>query len=81
MELIRNNPETFKKVITEDELWLYGYNPEALSNIKTKFTVFFGQKDVVHHEYTSKGQTIKKDYYQEILKQFRDTVRRKRADL
>ena len=33
------------------------------SKIKTMLTVFFDWEGVVHHEYTSSGQTINKRYY------------------
>lgn len=32
----------------------------------------------VHHEYATRGQTINKEYYVQVLKRFRHAVRRKR---
>jgi hypothetical protein len=35
----------------------------------------------VHHEYAPEGQSVNKQYYQEVLRRLRDAVRRKRPDL
>ena len=40
--------------------------------------IFFGCEGVVHYEFAPRGQTINKEYYVEVLKRLRDTVRRKR---
>lgn len=51
------------------------------SKVKVILTVFFDSRGVVHHEYAPQGQTITKEYYQEILRCLRDAVRCKRLDL
>jgi hypothetical protein len=42
---------------------------------------FFDYRGVVHHEYAPDGQSVNKQYYQEVLRRLRDAVRRKRPDL
>jgi hypothetical protein len=44
-------------------------------------TVSFDYRGVVHHEYTPLGQTVNKEYYQEVLLHLRDAVRHKRPEL
>ena len=44
-------------------------------------TCFFDSRGIVHHEYAPEGQTINKEYYLEILRRLRDTVRRKRPNM
>jgi histone-lysine N-methyltransferase SETMAR len=51
------------------------------SNVKVILTVFFDYRGVVHHEYAPLGQTVNKEYYQEVLRHLRDAVRRKRPEL
>ena len=43
--------------------------------------VFFDSHGVVHHEYAPQGQTIRKEYYQEVLRRLHDAVRHKQLDL
>ena len=40
--------------------------------------IIFDCEGVVHYEFASRGQTINKGYYVEVLKRLRDAVRRKR---
>ena len=42
------------------------------------YIIFVDCEDVAHYEFALRGQTIKKEYYVEILKRLRDAVRRKR---
>ncbi|PNF22736.1 hypothetical protein B7P43_G06662 [Cryptotermes secundus] len=42
---------------------------------------FFDYRRVLHHEYTPLGQTVNKEYYQEVLCHLRDAVWRKRLEL
>ena len=52
------------------------------SNIKMMLVVFFFySREIVHHEFVSRGQMVKKQLYQEGLARLRDTVRRKRPEL
>jgi len=43
--------------------------------------LFFDHEGIVHHEYAPPGQTVTKDYYIEVLRRLRDSVRRKRQQL
>ncbi|PNF21592.1 hypothetical protein B7P43_G12727 [Cryptotermes secundus] len=54
---------------------------QVRSNVKVMLAIFFDSHGVVHHEYAPQGQTITKEYYQEVLRRLRDAVRRKRLDL
>jgi len=41
---------------------------------------FFDSEDIVHHEYTTNRQTIKKEFYVEVLRRLRESVHRKRPE-
>jgi len=43
--------------------------------------VFFDIRGIVHHEYAPVGQTVTKEYYQQVLRRLCGAVRRKRPDL
>ena len=43
--------------------------------------VFFDIRGIVLREYAPVGQTVTKEYYQQVLRRLRDAVRRKRPDL
>ena len=49
--------------------------------IKVMLIVFFDIRGIVRHEYALEGQTVTKEYYQEVLRRLREAVRRKRPDL
>lgn len=95
------NPGFMNNIITGDETWVYGYDPETkaqsshwktpksprmkkakMTRSKTKvmLLVFFDSEGVVHHEYAPQGQTINKEYYVDVLKRLRESVRRKRPE-
>ena len=58
---------------------VYGLQPtkkrvrQIHSKVKTMLTMFFDWEDVVHNECTPLGQTINKEYYNNILHQLIDT--------
>jgi len=39
--------------------------------------VFFDSEGIVHHEYAPDGQTVNKEFYVEVLRRLRESVRRK----
>jgi len=41
---------------------------------------FFDSEGIVHHEHAPDGQTINKDFYVEVLRRLRESVRRKRPE-
>ncbi|PNF31807.1 hypothetical protein B7P43_G11369, partial [Cryptotermes secundus] len=55
-EHLETDPDFFSKVITGDESWCYGYDPE------TK------QQSSQWKEFVPQGQTVNHNYYLEILK-------------
>ena len=54
---------------------------QVKSNEKTMLICFFDIKGLVHFEFVPKGQTVNQQLYIEVLKQLRDSVRRKRPEL
>jgi len=90
-----------KNIVTGDESWFYGYNPQTKqqssqrkspmslwpkkgrqvrSKTKVMSLAFFDSEDIVHHEYTTNRQTIKKEFYVEVLRRLRESVHRKRPE-
>ena len=88
-----------KNTVTDDESWVYGYDPETKqqssqwkgptspqpkkgrqvrSKTKGMLPAFFYSEGFVHHEYAPDGQTINKEFYVEVLRRLRESVRRKR---
>jgi transposase len=51
------------------------------SNVKVMLIVFFDIRGIVYYEYAPPGQTINKTYYVDVLKRFRNAMRRKRPAL
>jgi hypothetical protein len=49
--------------------------------VKVMLFFSFDYGGIVHHEYSSLGQTVNKEYYQEVLCHLRDAVQRKRPEL
>ena len=99
LEMVSDDENVLKKVITGDKSWLYGYDPETKqqfsqwkcpdepqpkkarqsgTHVKSMLIIFCNCEGVVHYEFAPRGQTINKEYYVEVLKRLRDTVRRKR---
>ena len=99
LEMVNDDENVLKKVITGDESWVYGYDPEtkqqysqwkrpdeprpkkarqSRSHVKSMLIIFFNCEDVVRYESASRGQTINKEYYVEVLERLRDAVRRNR---
>jgi hypothetical protein len=80
LECSNRDPEFLKTVITGDEMWVYGYDPETKVQSQGA-AVFFDYCGIVHHSYAPEGQTINKEYYLEVIRHLRDAVRCKRPDL
>ncbi|UYV79431.1 hypothetical protein LAZ67_17002583 [Cordylochernes scorpioides] len=84
MEMTRTDPEWKDKIITGDETWVYGYDPETKpqsaewrgqgeprpkkSRNKVLLVAFSDNKGIVHHEYLPAGQTVIKEMYLGILR-------------
>jgi hypothetical protein len=90
------DPEFLKIVITGDEMWVYGYDPETKvhssspkpkkaqrmrSKVKVLLAVFFDYRGIVHHSYAPEGETINKEYYLEVIRHLRGAVWCKRLGL
>ena len=50
---------------------------QSRSHVKSMLIIFMDCEGVVYYEFASRGQTINKEYYVEVLKRLRDAVRRK----
>ena len=93
--------QSLKNIVTGDESWVYGYDPETKQQTsqwegpsspqsknghqvrcKTKVMLlaFFESECIVHHEYTPDGQTINKEFYLEVLRCLRESVRQKQPE-
>ncbi|KAJ4449017.1 hypothetical protein ANN_00411, partial [Periplaneta americana] len=54
--------------------------PRDTSKGKVMLEVFFDSQGLIHHEFIPEGRTVTKELYVEILRRFRDVVRRKRPE-
>ncbi|UYV79064.1 hypothetical protein LAZ67_17000978 [Cordylochernes scorpioides] len=54
---------------------------QVRSNVKVLLTVFFDCRGVVHHEFLPQGRTVNKEYYLQVMRNFRQEIRQKRPDL
>ncbi|UYV82794.1 hypothetical protein LAZ67_22000882 [Cordylochernes scorpioides] len=54
---------------------------QVRSNVKVLLTVFFDCRGVVHHEFLPQGRTVNKEYYLQVMRNFREAIRQKRSDL
>ena len=51
---------------------------QVRSKTKVMLLAFFDSEGILHHEYAPDGQTINKEFYLEVLRHLRESVRRKR---
>ncbi|GFX59495.1 uncharacterized protein TNCV_3373721 [Trichonephila clavipes] len=49
--------------------------------MKVMLIVFFNVDGIVHHEYTSQGQAVNKEFYLDVMRRLREVVCRKRPVL
>ncbi|UYV79805.1 hypothetical protein LAZ67_18000711 [Cordylochernes scorpioides] len=94
--MIRADPEWKDKIITGDETWVYGYDPETKrqsaewrgqgeprpkkSRNKVLLVAFLDNKGIVHHEYLPAGQSVIKEMYLGIFRRLREAIRKKRPE-
>ena len=80
-----DDSDLFKKFITGDESWVYGYDIEAKlkqreepnskkerqvwSNVKVLLTVFFDCNGMVHQELLFKGRTVNNESNLVVMRQ------------
>ena len=53
---------------------------EGRNKTEVMLLAFFYSEGIVHHEYTPDGQTINKEFYLQVLRRLRESVRRKRPE-
>lgn len=51
------------------------------SKIKVMLTVFFDYQGIVHKEFLPTGETVNKEYYLNVMRRLRESIRRKRPEL
>ena len=54
---------------------------QVRSTVKVLLTVFFDYRGVVHQEFLPQGRTVNKEYYLEVMRRLRETIRKKRPEL
>ncbi|GFX97127.1 uncharacterized protein TNCV_556171 [Trichonephila clavipes] len=72
-----DDPEFLKLIITGNESYVYGYDPET----KQQSSQWKTPGGIVHHEYAPQGQTGNKEFYLDVMRILREAVRRKRPVL
>ena len=94
VELINSYPAVLDALVTCDENWIYCYDPEwkhagsprPKKARQRKFThkllmipFFFGSTGMIYMNWVPTGQTVNKEYYVEVLREFRKRFRRMRG--
>jgi histone-lysine N-methyltransferase SETMAR len=54
---------------------------QVRSNVKVLLTVFFDYHGVVHQEFLPQGRTVNKEYYLEVMRRLRESIRKKRPEV
>lgn len=54
---------------------------QVRSNVKVLLTVFFDYHGVVHEEFLPQGRTVNKEYYLEVMRRLRESIRKKRPEM
>ncbi len=96
VKLINSDPAVLGALVTCDESWIYCYDPETnrqsshwkhacsprpKSTNKPLMIPFFDGTCMIYILWVPTGQTVNKDYYVEVLREFRKRFRRKRPAL
>ena len=95
VKLINSDPAVLDALVTCDESWIYSYDTEtkrlALPDqrrpdrtnppIQLLMTPFFDTTGIIYMQWVPTGQTVNKEYYVEVLREFRKRFRRKRPAL
>ena len=92
VELIISGPAVLDALVTCYESWIYCYDPEtkrqssqkarqSKSTHKRLMIPFFDSTGMIYMHWVPTGQTVHKEYYVEVLREFRKRFRRKRSAL
>ena len=95
VEPINSNPTVLDALVTRDESWIYCYDQEIefpveacwLSQTQEGQTeqihlqTFFDSTGMIDMHWVPTGQTVNKEYYVEVLREFRKRFRQKRPAL
>ena len=92
VELINSDPAFLHALATCDESWIYCYNLEtkrqssrpkkarqSKSTHKLLMIPFFDSTGMIYKHWVPTRQTVNKEYYVEVLREFRKRFRRKRS--
>ena len=84
--LINSDPAVLDALVTCDESWINCYDPEtkarqSKSTHKLLMIPFFDSTDMIYMHWVPPGQTVNKEYYAEVLREFRKRFSRKRPAL
>ena len=102
VELINSDPAVPNALVTNDESWIYCYDPmtkrqssqwkhaasprpkkarQSKSTHKLLMIPLFDNTGTIYMQWISTGQRVNKEYYAEVLREFRYRFRRKRSAL
>ena len=94
VELINSDPPVLDALVTYDESWIYCYDPEkhagsprpkkarqSKSTHKLLMIPFFDSTGMIYMHWVPTRQTVNKEYYVEVLREFRKRFRWKRPAL
>ena len=97
VELINSDPQILDALVTCEESWIYCYDPEtkrqssqwkhagsprqSKSTQKLMMIPFFESMGIIYIHWVPTGITVNKEYYIEVLREFRKRFRRKRPEL
>ena len=93
VELINSDPAVLDALMTCDESRIYCYDPETKRPKKARqsksthkllmipFFFFFDSTGMIYLHWVPTGQTVNKEYYAKVLREFRKRFRRKRPAL
>ena len=96
-EVTNSDLAVLDALVTCDESWIYCYNPEfpveacwlsqtqkarqSKSTDKLLMVPFFDRTGMIYMHWVPTGQTVNKEYYVKLLREFRKRFRRKRPAL
>ena len=97
VELINSDPQVLDALVTCDESWIYCYDPETKrqssqwkhagsprpkkARQKLMMILFFDSMGIIYIHWVPTGITVNKEYYIEVLREFRKRFHRKRPEL
>ncbi|UYV64607.1 hypothetical protein LAZ67_3001299 [Cordylochernes scorpioides] len=82
LDSVHDDPNLFQRVITGDEVWVYGYDVETKAqSSQWKLPHEPRPKKARQVQSNVKGRTVNKEYYLQVMRNLREAIRQKRPDL